>query len=77
MPTIISSEKQMNLFYRDRSKTKKRIKQSILCLLLIASGNVAYAAGALCTPKGGHMWNPVLEINIDMNTALGEIPAGG
>ncbi len=66
----------MTLFYRNSAKIKKRIKQSILCLLLIASGNVAYAAGAECTPNGGHMWNPVPEINIDMNTTLGEISAG-
>ncbi|WP_294102904.1 hypothetical protein [Providencia sp.] len=66
----------MTLFYRNSAKIKKRIKQSTLCLLLIASGNVAYAAGAECTPNGGHMWNPVPEINIDMNTTLGEISAG-
>lgn len=39
------------------------------------SGTAAYA-GVSCTPNHGYPWNPSPEININMNTTLGEIPSG-
>lgn len=58
-------------------KKQPRIKvlQGILGMLCLVSGTYAYA-GANCTPNGGHNWNPVPLINIDMNTTPGSIPAG-